>query len=694
MAILLLAYGNCGIAQSNTTGHTDSLLTLLREARPDTTKVNRLFELCTGLSRNNVPGNLVELASEALSISTQKQYTRGIAIANYAFGFNYYAGREYDKAAVYMLEASAHFTASGDRVNAGRSHYLSGNIQYDNGDYTDAVKNYSRALQLWDSVQFYKLTGGCCNDMALAYARMGNYSKGVEYAYKAFKAAEKIKDKKEMAQAQHLMGAMFYEFRNYENALKNFQAASIIYKETGDDFGFARNNNMIGEILLAQGHGREAYQQFSLSLKIYEGAGAPAWGKPWGQSNIGSVFEWWGDSALAAKAYEYSSERYKDALVGYLFSLDGFEKIKDPAGAAEQTIYAGKVYFKLGDFANAKKYLVRGIQMAIDAGEKKNLASGYLYLSKLDSAAGNTASAFEQYKLYVLYKDSIFNMENSQNLSLYKTQLDIEKKDHEIELLATENKLKTTLTEKQSLQKKLAYGIIIAVVVLGVFGFYRYRRHNRINAEKKILKERLAISQDLHDHVGSTLSSISVYSKVAQVQGENGNTGEMNELLEKITDTSGKMMTEMNDIVWAINPQNDTMEKIIQRMESFARPLLAARNMQFQFTYNEDILMLNLGMERRKNFYLIFKEAVNNAIKYSGASVLEANIHYLPGRVELMVKDNGVGFNLEKEINDTRSLSGNGLRNMMARAEEMNATLRITPAQGQGTVIVLTLPMV
>jgi signal transduction histidine kinase len=176
---------------------------------------------------------------------------------------------------------------------------------------------------------------------------------------------------------------------------------------------------------------------------------------------------------------------------------------------------------------------------------------------------------------------------------------------------------------------------------------------------------------------------------VAQVHGEKGNTGQMNELLDRIRNTSGKMMTEMNDIVWAINPQNDTMEKIIQRMEAFARPLLMARNIQFHFSYDESVLPLNLGMEQRKNFYLIFKEAVNNAIKYSGGSLLEAAITYRQQQLELLVKDNGVGFNPEKEMNDIKSLSGNGLKNMKARAKEMNAELKIESLPGKGAALKL-----
>ena len=90
-----------------------------------------------------------------------------------------------------------------------------------------------------------------------------------------------------MAQSLHLMGSLFYEFKNYENAMKNFIAASVIYKELKDDFGFAQNNNMIGEVLLEAGSCHEAYQKFYESLMIYSRPGAPVWGHALGLLQYG-----------------------------------------------------------------------------------------------------------------------------------------------------------------------------------------------------------------------------------------------------------------------------------------------------------------------------------------------------------------------------------------------------------------------
>jgi ligand-binding sensor domain-containing protein/signal transduction histidine kinase len=234
------------------------------------------------------------------------------------------------------------------------------------------------------------------------------------------------------------------------------------------------------------------------------------------------------------------------------------------------------------------------------------------------------------------------------------------------------------------------YGLCALFAGASTYFLYRYR----INELLKRQAIRNKIAQDLHDNVGSTLSSISVYSKVAQIQSDEGDKRELNEILGKISLTSTDMISEMNDIVWAINPRNDSMEKIVQRMESFAKPLLAACGIQYNSRYDEAIYAALLDMEKRKNFYLIFKEAINNIVKYSKATEVLVEIRMKNRRLELLVKDNGIGFDSSKMKQEQRqSLSGNGLRNMKMRAAEMKADLRITSNVGQGTVIQLTSPI-
>lgn len=227
------------------------------------------------------------------------------------------------------------------------------------------------------------------------------------------------------------------------------------------------------------------------------------------------------------------------------------------------------------------------------------------------------------------------------------------------------------------------------MIMVIIYAIYRYR----INELLKRQAIRNKIAQDLHDNMGSTLSSISVYSQVAKIQNAKGNHQVLDDVLGKIAVTSSEMISEMNDIVWAINPRNDSMEKIIQRMESFAKPLLAAKSIHFSFSYSEDVFSVNLEMQKRKNFYLIFKESVNNALKYSGADSLSVDLKISGNHFELIVQDNGSGFDRQKLIQSSQSLSGNGLRNMKMRAKEMKGECMIESRQGVGTRIFLWFPI-
>jgi ligand-binding sensor domain-containing protein/signal transduction histidine kinase len=235
--------------------------------------------------------------------------------------------------------------------------------------------------------------------------------------------------------------------------------------------------------------------------------------------------------------------------------------------------------------------------------------------------------------------------------------------------------------------KRIWFFILCALVTAAaIYGMYRYR----INELVKRQTIRNKIAQDLHDNVGSTLSSISVYSQVAKIYHRQEKQGELHEALEKISTASSEMISEMNDIVWAINPRNDNMNVILQRMESYASPLLQAKDIRFKFEYDPGLLNLQLAMEQRKNFYLIFKEAVNNVLKYSCCRHLHVQVRAQNRRIELRVQDDGKGFDTEQmKVLAAKSLSGNGLVNMKRRAADMNGECYISSDPGKGTTVLL-----
>lgn len=215
-----------------------------------------------------------------------------------------------------------------------------------------------------------------------------------------------------------------------------------------------------------------------------------------------------------------------------------------------------------------------------------------------------------------------------------------------------------------------------------------------MTAKEKLLLDkqeiRNKIARDLHDNIGSTLSSIAVYSRVAKIYKDQDKAAAFNEAMSRIEDASGNMISEMNDIVWAINPKNDSMENLLQRMDSFARPLLQASGISWHFVCSDESKMLRADMVLKKNFYLIFKEALNNAQKYARCQNIYTSISCPNGRLCMEIADDGEG--LGPASGKINSMGGNGIANMHRRAAELNAELQLNSLPGRGTRIRLTLP--
>jgi ligand-binding sensor domain-containing protein/two-component sensor histidine kinase len=215
---------------------------------------------------------------------------------------------------------------------------------------------------------------------------------------------------------------------------------------------------------------------------------------------------------------------------------------------------------------------------------------------------------------------------------------------------------------------------VVTALILLSYALYRFRLDQVVRLQ--LLRNKIA--HDLHDDIGSTLNSISIFSEVAQQE-----PSRQKEALEMIGESSRKVIEAMSDIVWTINPHNDSFEKIIERMRSFSFNVLRARNIEHSFKAGEDLNGLKLSLEDRRNLFLIFKETINNLVKYADATRVKIDLLRDGNLVSLIVRDNGKGFDPSIEYN------GNGINSMKKRAGEMRAALVITSAFNEGSSIEL-----
>ena len=204
----------------------------------------------------------------------------------------------------------------------------------------------------------------------------------------------------------------------------------------------------------------------------------------------------------------------------------------------------------------------------------------------------------------------------------------------------------------------------------------------RVRRILEMERVRRRIAADLHDDIGSTLSSISIFSRLAAKELENNPRGTAS-LLERIGTNAQAIMESLDDIVWMIRPGNDALAVIMTRIREYATPLCEARDIQLDISMGDELSGLKMSLEDRRQFYLIAKEAINNIVKHSNCSRAEVALAVNKKELVLSIRDNGQGFS------GNGRPSGNGLLNMQDRAAAMGGHLSVESRNGEGTAILL-----
>jgi signal transduction histidine kinase len=304
--------------------------------------------------------------------------------------------------------------------------------------------------------------------------------------------------------------------------------------------------------------------------------------------------------------------------------------------------------------------------------------SRYQLLRQFDKAFGYSEKYHNE-------TDSLQNKELQLQIKRMEQQYNLEKKEQEISLLKKDRQLNQVYRQKQKIYRYAALLSLLFLFTIGAMALARYRTVQKGRRLLEIEKIRNHIARNLHDDIGSTLTSINILSKVAlQHAGENIS---VRHDLEKIKNRTAVIMDSMADIIWAINPANDPIDQTMAKMREFASEILENAGIGFTFIEEGNITDLKLGVAERKNFYLIFKEAINNIVKYSGATVTEILLNRTTDRFLMKVSDNGKGFN------HTKQYAGNGLKNMQSRAKEMNAVFTIDSSPLTGSIVYVSVPL-
>ena len=616
-AIFLLHVAN---AQNS---NTDSLLAVLKTAKPDSNKVNLLRNIGVSLAHKD-PQKAIEYWKEGVKLSRQLGYDMGLARSYINIGTGYTFMAKYDTAAIYTDSAIYYCHKINDPNRLALSYLNRGDIYRNLGDYKNALVYCDTALIYAEQTGNTDRLARIFDIISDIYAVQLQYQPAIVNLNKALELYKK--DENDIMEGQ-----VYSDFADIYKSMKRTDSAISYYKraigigEKAEDFkNLSTYHAEIGDLYVTTGNYKEAEVHILKSLEYARE-----------QENNNQL-----STAYARLSSLYLHQhRYSDAVQagksGYQYAVTenhiGHQK--------ENAALIAEAYMGANDHQNANKYLLISRDL----------------------------------------NDSLLKQRFNEAIAGLQNSFEVKEKDKEILLL---NKEKEIQKQRLSRQRVMIAGSIV-LLVLAIVGVIllisRYRLRNRL----KELELRNRIAADLHDEVGSSLSSIHMLSQIAT---QKQTSGTQIEILERMSNNAKETMDKMGDIVWMIKPGESEGTNLKQRMERFAHEIGSSREIATEINL-EELEKTKLSMEQRKNIYLIFKEALNNAAKYSGAERITVDISVHNRQLIMMISDNGKGF---EPLTAGR---GNGLGNMQNRANDLGGKLTVDSVKGKGATLTLSVPV-
>ncbi|HLG35708.1 MAG TPA: tetratricopeptide repeat protein [Bacteroidia bacterium] len=638
----------------------------------------------------------------SLKISEELSDKAGMGDCYYYIGESYKCQREHKQAFNNYLMSVNHFTEAGIvSKELAKSCERIGLAYWSMGNYSSALKYHFLCLRTSEELKYKEGIAEAYGNIAIIYDDTQRFQEGLLYYQKELSIVEELNLRSKMATCRLNMGISYMLQHKYPEAIENLKKSLKIYEETTDKDGMAFSYNNIGDVYSSQENYSEALKNYMSAMKFAEEIGERGM-VAYAYRGIGRAHLHLNHYAEAKKFLSHALELFREISSPEMLqrTYKNLSQLDSAMGNYSQALMHYKLHTDYKDSMRNKTNNAQIAQMKEQyesekkdkeilelAGDKEKLESdkqisALLLKTKQDSLNVIQAENDKAHAVNLYSQQQIELLGNEKKLQLL--QIEKEKADYAVQKAETDkkhgqlvvlNKEKDIQTLQLNKQKQAKNFLIAGIALLVVLSFFLYRYY-RTRHQLKLQTLRNKIASDLHDDIGSTLSSISIFSQMAQSQSK-----EVIPALETIGESSRKMLDAMADIVWTINPENDQFEQIIMRMRSFAYELLGAKQIHFEFDADDEVAKYKLSMDARKNLYLIFKEATNNMVKYADASKAIFAIKGEGEKLTMTIKDNGKGFDAAQQF------SGNGLKNMKNRALEIGGQLVIDSIPGIGTTI-------
>jgi len=541
-------------------------------------------------------------------------------------------------------------------------------IEVQKKDYLEALGYYKDAMMVAEAHHSY-------NDENYAYASvlnisyyLGDYPGAMIIAQKGLELAEQRNDNRELAHYYNQLGFIYLKQEKAAESLKYYTLYLSLATRLGDPTTLTDAYMAMADVYLLKKDYKTSLDYLFSAFNIYKKANIrdqahktgiiKADRVPYVLYKISNVYKLQGQYQLALQ-YAIDGLNYTDGR--HRRSYNQYD-------LASYYINLGEIYAALNNYGSSMQFLHKGLALSKNILHREDMRDAYSALSKTYAKQQRYDSAYHYQQLYSTLKDSIISEKTSRAIEQVRSNFESEKKDKEIALLNQRQKLR----EAESGRKSLLLNIVIifftflAIVSYLILYIRNNQKQHKQAYEKQLAihAERQRISGDMHDDIGTGLSTMLIYVNMLKSK-MNGMT-EYPEI-ERVALLGDELVAQMKEIVWSLNPGNDSLENLLVFIRQYFSQLFEPLAYQTNLVFPAHIPDFELKGAIRRNIYLCIKEALNNVIKHAHANHVELNIQLDRAKLLISIKDNGSGF--------PGNLAGkpfsNGLKNMQSRMDQI-----------------------
>ncbi|TKC01181.1 tetratricopeptide repeat protein [Pedobacter cryotolerans] len=618
---------------------------LLKDALTQAIKVNdkkqeaRVYDLLAEISiKKREFKDFKTYDAFAYQLATQLKDTTLLISLNNRKGIYYMEEGQNDLATMHYNTALNFSLAKKNTKKLAEIYSNLGSLYLAMGDKDKAINNFFNALKLHELNDNKRGIGETYSNISSVYYLMGKVDDAINYQKTGIAIREKINDKPGLVIASMNIGQLYLLKKDYPLAKQQLNQAVAYADQIEND-----------KLKASAYAGMSTYE--ILSTKNYQSA------LQW-QTKAIAICEKIDDKQLLSRLY-VSAGNLANYVKDSIASVNYFNKALDLSKSLKNKENISNAYVKLSEFYNTRGNFKKAydnykqhIVYRDSINEKSNLSKieevrvkyetekkdseilklisserlKQLQIEKQEALiAGNVLLAKQkQSEIELLFKErqlQDFRL-NEQNEKIKIQNLNAINKEQLLRLAKTEQ----LVNEQQLSAEKTTRSLLIigfAMLLLLIFGvFNRYQLKKKLEQQTALLAIRNNISKDLHDEIGSTLTSISILSNVSQ-QAIDVNVVEAKKMLQKIATQSKTIQQSMSDIVWSIQPNNEKIENLAIRMREFATQTLEPLHINLLFEVDEDLQKTSLPIDYRKEILLIYKEALTNICKHANADTVK-----------------------------------------------------------------------